>query len=144
MMIMDWTTQLEKAGVVGSDFTFTESDKQQAGNTHIHIDSIGQFTGNLGQGNVSGPITSSGLDAAAVRDLVRELRKYETDFAQVGVDACTLEKRVAALEAELKKAKPDHSRLASFLIDLRNAVSGAAGNLIASGILFKINAILGG
>jgi hypothetical protein len=55
----------------------------------------------------------------------------------------TLETRVAALEAELKNPRPDQSQLRGLLADVRNTISGAAGNLIASGILYRINTIFG-
>jgi hypothetical protein len=97
----------------------------------------------LGHGNVSGAI-SSGIDVAALRSLLADLRLHEKDLVQAGVDAASLHARVAVLETELKKPTHDQSKLSKLLNDVRNAVSGAAGNVIASGILFKINALFGG
>ena len=91
---------------------------------------------------MSGAI-NSGIDVAAVRSLVTELRQYGMDLVQAGANAASLEARVAALEAELNAPNPDPSRLRGLLTDVRNAVSGAVGDIIASGILYKINALLG-
>jgi hypothetical protein len=143
-LILDWAAKLEKAGVVGTDFSFSEGDKQKAATMQINIGSVENFTGNLGQGNVSGSIVSNaGLDVEAVRALVRELRKYGTELTRAGADATSLDARIAAIEAELQKAAPDASKLRGFLSDVRNAVSGAAGNIIASGVLYKIGGLLG-
>jgi hypothetical protein len=144
-LVLDWAIQLEKAGIVGSGISFTDGDRQKAQATAtmlITIGSVHTFTGNLGHGNVSGAI-SSGIDVAAARSLLEDLRLHEKDLVREGVDAA-LNARVAALEAELKKSSPDQSKLSMLLNDVRNAVSGAAGNIIASGILFKINTLFGG
>jgi hypothetical protein len=145
-LILDWTTRLEKAGVVGSDFNFSEGDKHraQAANMQINIGSVGNFTGNLGQGNVSGPIVSnSGMNVEAVRAFVRELREYGAELVKAGADAGALTERVVALEAELRRQTPDPSKLRGLLTDVRNAISGAAGNIIASGMLYKLGGLLG-
>ena len=132
--------------MVGSNFSFTEADKQkaQAATLQIHIGSVENFTGNLGQGNVSGQIVNnSGMNVEAVRAVVRELREYGTELVNAGVDAGSLDDRVTALEAELKRATPDPSKLCGLLTDVRNAISGAAGNIIASGMLYKLGGLLG-
>jgi len=144
-LILDWATKLEKAGVVGSDFSFSEGDKQkaQAANMQINIGSVENFTGNLGHGNVSDSIVSNaGMSVEAVRTLVQELRQYATELVKAGADA-TLDARIAAIEAELRNATPDPSKLRGLLTDVRNAISGAAGNIIASGVLYKIGGLLG-
>jgi hypothetical protein len=145
-LILEWATNLERAGVVGTDFSFSEGDKQkaQAATMQINIGSVENFTGNLGHGNVSGPIVNnSGMNVEAVRILVRELRQYGTELARAGVDAGSLNDRLAAIEAELKLRAPDPSKLRALLTDVRNAISGAAGNIIASGVLYKIGGLLG-
>ncbi len=145
-LILDWATKLEKAGVVGSDFTFSEGDKQKAqgANMQINIGSVENFTGNLGHGNISGPIANNaGMDTEAVRALVRELRKFGTELVNAGANAGALEDRVVALEAELKNSTPDQAKLRGLLADVRNTLSGAAGNLLASGVLYKIGGLLG-
>jgi hypothetical protein len=144
-LILDWATKLEKAGVVGSNFSFSEGDKQkaQAANMQINIGSVENFTGTLGHGNVSGKITNNaGLSVEAVRTLVQELRQYATELVKVGAEP-SLDARITAIEVELGNAKPDPSKLRGLLTDVRNAISGAAGNIIASGVLYKIGQLLG-
>ncbi|CUU19370.1 hypothetical protein CDS [Bradyrhizobium sp.] len=45
---------------------------------------------------------------------------------------------------QASSARPDQTKLRSALTDLRNALSGAAGSLIASGAMTMISKILGG
>ncbi|MFZ1103009.1 MAG: hypothetical protein WAN86_09260 [Hyphomicrobiaceae bacterium] len=144
-LVLDWTTRLEKAGVVGTEFSFTENDKQKAQGAamHISIGTVQNFTGNLGQGNVSGAITSAGLDVEGVRVLAAEMRQYAADLAKAGVNSNTLEAKIGAIEAELRNTKPDQSVLRGLLGDIRNALSGAAGSIIASGVIYRIGGLLG-
>lgn len=73
-------------------------------------------------------------------------RAWGADYGRhwQSADAALLDACVAALEAEVKKPAPDQSKLRMLLNDVRNAMSGAAGNIIASGILLKISALFGG
>jgi len=104
---------------------------------------VQNFTGNLRQGNVSGAITSAGLDVEGVRVLVAEVRQYAADLVKAGAPAEALEAKVKAIEDQLARPKPDQSVLRGLLNDIRNALSGAAGNIIESGVLFKIGSLLG-
>jgi hypothetical protein len=144
-LVLDWTTRLEKAGVAGTDFSFSETDKQKAqgASMHITIGTVQSFTGNLGQGNMSGAITGAGLDVEGVRVLAGEMRRYAGDLVKAGANAESLEAKVAAIEAQLEKTKPDQSVLRGLLNDVRNALSGAAGNIIASGVIHRIGMLLG-
>jgi hypothetical protein len=67
------------------------------------------------------------------------MRRYAADLAKAGAD----EAKVSAIEAELRNAKPDQSVLRGLLNDVRNALSGAVGNIIASGVLHRIGVLLG-
>lgn len=51
---------------------------------------------------------------------------------------------VELLEAEIRSAAPDHSRIRSGLMSIRTVAEGAAGNLVASGIVALISSLLGG
>jgi hypothetical protein len=55
----------------------------------------------------------------------------------------TLAERINALERAIKPNKPDVSVVRGFITDLRNTLTGAAGNLIASGAISALNMILG-
>lgn len=64
-LVFEWALNLEKAGIMGSETSFDNEEKNKAQNssTVINIGHIGSFVGNLGQGNASGDIDSSGIDA---------------------------------------------------------------------------------
>src|SRR5260370_4519170 len=55
-LVLDWALNLQKANIMGSEASFNEAEKEkaQAASTTINIGSIGNFSGNICQGNVSG------------------------------------------------------------------------------------------
>jgi hypothetical protein len=73
-----------------------------------------------------------------------QLKPHLEELAAAGADRTGLEERIAGLEAELAKASPSHSLIRGFLTDIRNALAGAAGNLMASGAIHVLNQMLGG
>jgi AbiTii len=143
--VLDWALKMEQAGVLGSEFSFDATDKVKArsATTTINIGSIGSFAGNLGAGNVAGDITVQGLDLKLVRNLSDQLKAHADELTSAGADGPTLRARLDQLEVELKKSRPATSVLRGLLVDVRNAVAGAAGNLMATGATALINQILG-
>jgi hypothetical protein len=139
--VLEWALNLERAGIMGEGVNFSREEQERA-HQHValHVGSITNFTGNLGVGNASGAISSS-VDTAAVRSLIMQVRAYASDLAQAGIDRAVLERQVASLEAAL--ATGDDRAIQGRLSDLRAVVTGAAGNLAASGVLGLINAIVG-
>jgi hypothetical protein len=140
-LVLDWALEMEKAGVRGTEFSFDAADRAKAQQaTNIYIGSIGTFAGNLGVGNTAGNVTLGQADLERVRDLVDQLKANADGLIAAGADGSTLRARLDQLELELKKPTPV---LRGLLVDVRNAVAGAAGNLMASGAMNLINQILG-
>jgi hypothetical protein len=75
--------------------------------------------------------------------IIEQIRKHQGELVRAGIDADALENRLSVVEQELASNKPDSGKLRSLLGDVRNALSGAAGNLIASGAITGLNALLG-
>jgi hypothetical protein len=82
-------------------------------------------------------------DTTLVHELANQLRVHASELSEAGADVETLKARLDALDAELGKPTPATSVLRGLLVDTRNAIAGAAGNLIATGATALINQILG-
>jgi hypothetical protein len=144
-LVLDWAIKLEQAGVMGTEFSFApeERHRAQAGSMSITIGNIGSFAGNLGSGNSSGDITASNINVDQVQRLVEQVRQYADDLVKDGADRNDLERELSAIEKETSKPSPDSGVLRGLITDLRNTISGAAGSLVASGVITVANQILG-
>jgi AbiTii len=142
-LVLDWALALEKAGVMGSEISFDAADKSRAQGaaTMINIGSIGQFSGNLGQGNVSGNASTIRIDG--VGPIIEQLKTHTAELVAAGADRRLVD-QLAALEAAIKERQPDHAKTRGLLQDVRNSLSGAVGNLLATGAVTAITALLGG
>jgi hypothetical protein len=143
--ILDWALAMEKAGVLGSEINFdkTEKEKAHGATTTINIGTIGAFAGNLGSANVSGNVSLSDVDTKLVHGLTTQLRAHIAELTEAGADGPTLKARLDEIDSEIRKPSPVASVLRGLLVDVRNAISGAAGNLMAAGAVALINQVLG-
>jgi hypothetical protein len=143
-LVLDWALKMEQAGVLGTEFSFdpAEKTKAQTAATTINIGSIGSFAGSLGAGNVAGDITVRDLDLQLVSKVAKQLTEHADELREAGADS-KLQAHLNALEVELNKTKPTSSTVRGLLVDVRNALAGAAGNLISTGAIILINQILG-
>jgi hypothetical protein len=140
-LVLDWALNLQKANILGSEMSFnqTEKDKAQAASTTINIGSIGNFAGNIGQGNVS---TNSSIETHRVQSILEQLKPEIANLIAAGAGQ-SLADRIAVLERALEQSNPNVSVVRGLITDLRNTLTGAAGNLIASGAISALNMTLG-
>jgi len=143
-LVLDWSLKMEQAGVLGTEFNFSTADKAKAqgATTTINIGTIGSFAGNLGSGNTSGDAMVGGLNIELVADLALQLRAHLDQLEHSGANIQTLEAKLDLIAAEIAKDAPSNSMLRGLLVDVRNAIAGAAGNLMATGATAPINQIL--
>jgi AbiTii len=144
-LVLDWALKMEQAGVLGTEFSFDADDKQKAqgATTMINIGTIGSFAGNLGTENAAGDITVKDLNTNVLGDLASQLKAHVDELIEAGADGPTLKARLDQIEQELKKPAPTSSVLRGLLVDIRSAIAGAAGNLMATGAIALINQTLG-
>jgi AbiTii len=145
-LVLEWALKLERAGISGEGMSFNKEEKQLANTvpTTFNIGSIGSMIGNLGSQNSSGAISASHISVNELKDLVEQLKPHVAALEAAGADAKLLDRSLALMEKQTEFANPDQQILRGMLTDLRNALSGAAGSLIASGAVTMITAMLGG
>jgi AbiTii len=143
-LALDWALAMEKAGIKGSEFAFTPEDKQKAHSTNINIGTIGTFSGNLGVANTSGDVVVQSFDISLLKDFVTKLSGHLEQLDDAGIDTATISKRLDELSSQMKGTQPKASVIRGLLVDIRNALAGAAGNLIPMGAIAQINNFLNG
>lgn len=144
-LVLNWTLELESAGVLGEGLRFTLTEKERAGGvTHNY------FAQNIGvAGDVGGQarvhnqqVAAAGeLDIGRLRDLVAQLQQVGPVLPAELRDA--LQPASRELGAELQQPVPNEGKLRRLLSSLRATCEGASGNLVASGVLEAIKAIVG-
>jgi hypothetical protein len=144
--VLDWSISLEQAGVLGEGMAFTVREREAArtmsnGNTyHIHgnIGVLGDVAHSTVHSTQS--IAYSQADLTELRSVVDQISGYTGQLS--GATQCSVVEALADARTELDAATPNHGRLRAALASIRTTCEGAAGNLIASGILGLITKFL--
>ncbi|MGF6599806.1 hypothetical protein P3T23_004540 [Paraburkholderia sp. GAS448] len=142
-LTLDWSLQLEQAGVLGENMSFTVTEKMEAKpvSQQFFIQNagvVGNVTDNATVTNnqtLNGPLSISG-----VLDLVSQAK---TSIAALPAQT---QAHVAPvlddLETEARKPAPDQSRMRNLLGSAKTICEGAVGNLVATAITVGITALL--
>ncbi|MCJ2016308.1 hypothetical protein MKK84_02515 [Methylobacterium sp. E-065] len=142
--VLDWAIELERVGILGSEFSFSTEERDRAKELAVtyNIGSIGNFTGNLGNGNISGDINSGTVDATGCANVIRQVARSVDQLVEDGVNADDLRQALNAASVEAEKGGANPSRLRAAMVDLRGVLSNAAGSLLASGAVEAITKLL--
>lgn len=143
-LILDWSLELERAGVLGEGMSFTLNEKTKA----VPVTN-NYFAQNIGVvGNVEGgstvqnnQVAGASLNLEAVRNLLQQMQQLAPMLPQ-GVRAA-VEADAGELQAEAAKPQPNQGHMRKLLGSIRSACEGASGNLVATGVVEAIKALLG-
>ncbi|HEJ2440299.1 TPA: hypothetical protein SLZ45_001781 [Burkholderia multivorans] len=142
-LTLDWSLQLEQAGVLGESMSFTLTEKQEAQSVTQQF-----FIQNAGVvGNVSDNATVNNhqqvtgeLSVRGIRDLVEQARTALS--ALPPETAGQVSPLLAEIDAEASKPQPNHGKLKAALASVRTICEGAGGSLVASAIVTGVQSLL--
>ncbi|MCA8098649.1 AbiTii domain-containing protein [Burkholderia contaminans] len=140
---LNWSLQLEQAGVLGENMSFTLTEKREAQSVTQQF-----FVQNAGViGNVSDNATVTNhqqvtgeLSINGVRDLVEQARTALS--ALPPETAGQVSPLLAEIDAEASKPQPNHGKLKAALASVRTICEGAGGSLVASAIVTGVQSLL--
>ena len=117
------------------------SDK---GHTY-NIGSIANFAGNLG-GQVGGDVSATSIqnieqELEKVAALVAQLRTYQGQMGLGARQQAEVNRHIDALDEKVRAKKPKPSVIMGLLKSIKATAEGAAGNLVASGVISAISNI---
>lgn len=143
-MVLDWALSMEAKGIVGDGLSFTEEEKVQAKNqrTTIKISRIENFAGNLGSDLVARDVTLTAENKTNVFRLANELESSFDNLVLMGADEKRLRSALNQFKSEIATESPRSSKIQLLLEDIRAALAGATGNLLAEGAKSMIGAAL--
>ena len=143
-MVLNWSLELEKAGILGEEMTFTVKEKEEA--AEVTQQFIIQNVGVLGNVSDNAKVKNTQTATAAI-DVGEVGRLAQEALGSMGQLPAELRPRLGPLlnqlRAEAAKEKPSQSTLREMLTSARTIAEGAAGNLAATGIVATIGRILG-
>ena len=145
-LILNWSLELEKAGVLGEDMHFSEQEKGDAEpvTQQFFIQNVGVLGNVTDQASVTNQQTATTkieLELGQVRDFLAQARTVLPQLPEKAQEATR--PVLETIDRELKAEKPNSSKIRAALGSLRKIGEGVAGNLTAQGIVAMVKAILG-
>jgi hypothetical protein len=146
-LVLNWTLELEKAGVLGEDMTFTEEEKKEAAPVSAHyfniqnVGVLGNVSDNASVSNEQRATQNIDLDLNLIRDFVTQTRPALPLLPEK--TRAEMQPLLQDIELEAATAEPDETKLRGLLRSARAVCEGAAGNLAAQGILQLLHNIMG-
>ena len=144
-IILEWSLQLEKDGILGEGIKFSQKEKQVAdkqnytvNNFYVNVSGlqIQQHTQNSTQ------IQINEIDIEKVSKIISDLQKHlsQTELSEEKQKA--IEKEIEAITKQLTENKPKKNVIKESIKTIRGLLEGVAGNLIAEALVNKINEII--
>lgn len=143
-IIMEWILKLEEDGIIGVDMNFSDKEKQIADSKNYTVNNFyGNVSGSQIQqnSNYSSQEIHSGFDDAKFIEILKILNDHKDEIVKSLDDSKNFEKELEKLNNEIKKDRPSNNILNQSLLTIRNIIEGISGNIIAAGILYKIQSI---
>ncbi|MGB8683669.1 MAG: hypothetical protein WCD12_12365 [Candidatus Binatus sp.] len=152
-IILEWSLKLEKAGITGKGLSFSEKEKAAA-----HSPSVVYNINRIENAGVVGEVsdhasvkarqtrTVASIDKSEIRKIINHIKTNLDEVEFSHEQRAVAQAQMELLDSELIHREPDRKRVRSSLETLKtlfeSTVSGAAGNLVAQGILFGIMRLL--
>ncbi len=142
-LILDWTIELEKEGILGDDLEFTTTEKEKA-KDEIHNYGTMIF-GNVTKSDFKSEIShsfnedSSGASIEEIRSLLDQIVQIKDKSGVDSSELATINSTLEALQLEIEQKVPNPSKVSSLFLSMKSIFENAAGSVIASGIIYEIN-----
>ena len=148
-MLLDWTLEMEKQNILGTDLTFNEDEKRKSVAVtegvvnNITIGQVGSFVQGGDRAVVTGQVVSTNTLVQGVRDLVGQVDQL---LPTSGFPTSVADETRAAL-SELKEAseeaEPEPGRLQRGLHALKKVLAPAGEKLLSMAVDSAVNKLLG-
>ncbi|MBC7944821.1 MAG: hypothetical protein H7X91_06090 [Burkholderiales bacterium] len=146
--VLEWSLRLESDGITGEGMSFSREEKETAQSTTYHIKNF--FQGNVDRSQIQIEAVSTTqsqstleLNISRLRDVVKVLKVSVDELPLSAELKAELLAEIQTLESQSNSPKPKESILRESLDSVRRILEGAAGSLVASGLLNQINALFG-
>lgn len=147
-IILDWSLKLEKEGIIGKGLSFSQEEREKVHESPViyKIDHIEKFAGIIGStsGNAKVNIHQVNIESKEeLQNLIDQIKKYAPQIGLEDAVQRDIEDNLIELDDEIKLEKPRESRVKNLLSSIKTILEGAAGNVVAQGIIIGIEKFIG-
>lgn len=146
-IILEWTLKLEADGIIGEGISFSREEKEKAQSTTYNIKNYIQGADRsqiqIESVGTKQNLTFDELDISKLKDLIRALKTSVGEIDFEGNAKAELNAEIQTLESQAGSPNPKTSIIRESLLSAKNIIEGAAGNLVASGLLYQIGKLFG-
>jgi hypothetical protein len=143
--ILDIALELESNGITGDSVSFTAEEKDKANNSHIHIGSIGNFSGAIGPVSENSTVKSNQTNYCS-NDILEFIEVVKSQKDRIGLsqtDSKKLTINISELETASKSSAPNQEVISSRLFSIKNVLEQASGNIVAQMLLAGLARLTG-
>jgi len=145
-IVLDWSIQLEKEGILGENMSFSEEEKKTASNVTFNIN--GMYHSQI-QHDTFQSVQSLNIRETDTDKIKKLIQQIKGDIEQLDLSSDKKSEFVSdinTIESQLSSSKPKMAVLKECIGSLRNILEGTTGSLLANGIvenIYTISRILG-
>ncbi|MEK4879478.1 MULTISPECIES: AbiTii domain-containing protein [Paenibacillus] len=145
-IILEWTLDLEGAGVMGEGMTFNSEEKDRAAKAgDTIINNIGSMTNSQLQQKAIESTQSQVIQSEVIQlelgTVIEDVKKLLEEIKDQAIKD-ELASDIEVLESQAKSPKPKQGIIKEALKSIRNIAEGVTGSLLASVLQGKITAFL--
>lgn len=146
-IILEWTLKLEADGIIGEGMSFSNEEKEKAQSITYNIKNYIQGA-DRSQIQIESVASNQSLavgqfDIPKLKELIRAIR---TSVGEIGLEdnaKAELTAEIQTLESQAASPKPKTSIIRESLLSAKSILEGAAGSLVAGGLLYQIGKLFG-
>ncbi len=129
-VVLNWSLQLEKDGILGENMTFTENEKDKSIEHSYNINNFyGGVTGSqIQQSSIDSVQTINNFSTKEITNFISSLKDNLKDIELDSEKKKELEAEIATIEIQTKSPKPKESIIKEGLTSIRNILEGASGS----------------
>lgn len=148
-IVLEWSLKLEADGITGEGMSFSTVEKERAQAQAVTYNIKNYIHGNINDSQVqmeSAGSTQTQIAEFDIGQVAKFVEALKNTIEILGLNESgkkEAESEIAALEAQIKSPNPKQSILRESLCSVRRILEGAAGNLVASGLLNQIGVLFG-
>jgi len=137
--VLDWTLNLEKAGILGEGMSFTLDERRRVAEsgTANTVNIFGSVQGSQIQVARDHAMQeqNAGIDLQALQEFITALKVRADDLPLTGDARAELDAEIATMEAQLQSPKPKAAVFREALRTLRSLLEGLASSVAATELL---------